>query len=60
MQTHVVRLKGIYFANERGLENLQPAQETNFMDLTKPSFGFGLGHGNLAFEAARYLEPIQC
>ena len=53
-------LTGIDLAHERGLENLQPAQEINFTDLAKPSLGFDLGHGNLAFEAACCLEPIQC
>ena len=41
-----MKLKGLDLANESGLENLQPAQETNFTNLTKPSLGFGLGHGN--------------
>ena len=55
----LVKLKGIDLAHEKGLENWQPAQETNFTDLTKPSLGFDLGHGNLAFEAACCLEIIQ-
>ena len=30
------KLKGVDLVNERGFENLQPTQETNFTDLTKP------------------------
>ena len=45
----LVKLKGNDLAHEKGLENWQPAQETNFTDVTKPSLGFCLGHGNLAF-----------
>ena len=45
-------LTGIDLAHERGLENLQPAQETNFTDLTKPSLGFGSGMVTLKRHAA--------